>query len=76
MIHDLDNAIALVDVPDRDLGHSAFLVLEPKVLAFHPTVPSGSILNASSVGAKTVKGPALSSVSTSPAAFTAATRVV
>src|SRR5688572_13195993 len=40
------------------------------------TVPAGSLANASSVGAKTVNGPAPCSVSTSPAAFTAATSVV
>ncbi len=40
------------------------------------TVPAGSFANASLVGAKTVKGPLLDSVSTSPAALTAATRVV
>ncbi len=40
------------------------------------TVPEGNIPNASFVGAKTVKGPALFSVSTRPAAFTAATNVV
>ena len=40
------------------------------------TVPAGSLANAASVGANTVNGPAPFSVSTSPAAFTAATRVV
>src|SRR5208337_3146293 len=40
------------------------------------TVPAGRRAKASLVGAKTVKGPAPSSVSTRPAAFTAATRVV
>ncbi|MOA43709.1 hypothetical protein D3C78_1658870 [compost metagenome] len=40
------------------------------------TVPAGSFANASFVGAKTVNGPLLLSVSTSPAAFTAATSVV
>src|ERR1700749_4166363 len=40
------------------------------------TVPAGSLLNASFVGANTVKGPGDSSVGTSPAAFTAATSVV
>src|SRR5579864_2541787 len=40
------------------------------------TVPAGSLANASLVGAKTVNGPAPLSVSTRPAAFTAATRVV
>ncbi len=40
------------------------------------TVPAGSFLNAASVGAKTVKGPGPDSVSTRPAAFTAATSVV
>ena len=39
------------------------------------TVPAGSFENAALVGANTVKGPALISVSTSPAAFTAATSV-
>jgi hypothetical protein len=38
------------------------------------TVPFGSFENAASVGASTVKGPFPSSVSTSPAAFTAATK--
>src|ERR1700760_3619402 len=40
------------------------------------TVPAGNLLNASLVGANTVKGPADSKVSTNPAAFTAATKVV
>src|SRR5262249_30458495 len=40
------------------------------------TVPAGSFENAALVGANTVKGPAPSSVSTRPAAFTAATSVV
>ena len=40
------------------------------------TVPAGSLAKASSVGAKTVKGPAPLRVSTKPAAVTAATRVV
>src|SRR5437868_11593022 len=40
------------------------------------TVPAGSLAKASWVGAKTVNGPGLFSVSTRPAAFTAATRVV
>src|SRR5271166_5911172 len=40
------------------------------------TVPAGSLAKASSVGAKTVKGPLPFKVSTSPAAFTAATRVL
>jgi hypothetical protein len=39
------------------------------------TVPAGSAAKASSVGAKTVKGPSPFSVSTSPAASTAATSV-
>src|ERR687894_649125 len=39
------------------------------------TVPSGRAANASSVGAKTVKGPSPRSVSSSPAAWTAVTRV-
>ena len=40
------------------------------------TVPAGSLAKASLVGAKTVKGPGELSVSTRPAALTAATRVV
>src|SRR5208337_1925633 len=40
------------------------------------TVPGGSLSNASLVGAKTVNGPGPCSVSTSPAACTAATSVV
>ena len=40
------------------------------------TVPLGSLAKASSVGAKTVKGPALLRVSTRPAAPRAAARVV
>src|SRR5215468_1110384 len=40
------------------------------------TVPAGSFVKASFVGAKTVNGPADLSVSTRPAALTAATRVV
>jgi hypothetical protein len=40
------------------------------------TVPVGSFPKAALVGAKTVNGPGPCSVSTSPAAFTAATRVV
>src|SRR6185437_10057776 len=40
------------------------------------TVPAGSAANASLVGANTVNGPGPSSVSTRPAAFTAATSVV
>src|SRR5471032_1637374 len=40
------------------------------------TVPAGRAANASFVGAKTVNGPLLFSVSTRPAAFTAATSVV
>ncbi len=40
------------------------------------TVPAGSAANASLVGAKTVNGPGLLSVSTRPAALTAATSVV
>ena len=39
-------------------------------------MPSGNLANAASLGANTVKGPSLFSVSTRPAAFTAATRVV
>ena len=39
-------------------------------------MPGGSLAKASLVGANTVNGPAPSRVSTSPAAFTAATRVV
>src|SRR6185369_432667 len=41
-----------------------------------PTVPAGSLSKAALVGANTVKGPAPFRVSTNPAAFTAATRVV
>uniref|UniRef100_A0A0K2TAX1 Uncharacterized protein n=1 Tax=Lepeophtheirus salmonis TaxID=72036 RepID=A0A0K2TAX1_LEPSM len=37
---------------------------------------SGNFLNSLSAGAKTVKGPSLLSVSTSPAAWTAATNPV
>ena len=40
------------------------------------TVPAGSLANASSVGAKTVNGPVPFSVSTSPAAFSAAVSVL
>ena len=40
------------------------------------TVPVGSLANAALVGANTVNGPGPCSVSTSPAAFTAATSVV
>src|SRR6478736_7263670 len=40
------------------------------------TVPAGSFLKAALVGANTVKGPSPDSVSTRPAAFTAATSVV
>ena len=40
------------------------------------TVPAGSLSNAELVGANTVNGPLLLSVSTSPAALTAATSVV
>src|SRR6201991_4347447 len=40
------------------------------------TVPAGSLANASLVGANTVNGPGPDSVSTRPAAFTAATSVV
>jgi hypothetical protein len=40
------------------------------------TVPAGNLSKASFVGANTVKGPLLFKVSTSPAALTAATRVV
>ncbi len=40
------------------------------------SVPAGSLAKASSVGANTVNGPGPFSVSTSPAAFTAATRVL
>ena len=40
------------------------------------TVPAGSLPNAALVGANTVNGPLLCSVSTRPAAFTAATSVV
>src|SRR5208282_5926217 len=40
------------------------------------TVPAGSLAKASLVGANTVKGPGPDSVSTRPAALTAATRVV
>ncbi len=40
------------------------------------TVPAGSMANAALVGAKTVNGPGPFSVSTNPAALTAATRVV
>jgi hypothetical protein len=40
------------------------------------TVPAGSLANAAFTGANTVNGPALCSVSTRPAAFTAATSVV
>ena len=39
-------------------------------------MPFGSLANASSVGAKTVKGPVPDSVSTRPAAWTAATSVL
>src|SRR6185312_1411463 len=40
------------------------------------TVPAGNASKASLVGANTVNGPLLSNVGTSPAAFTAATKVV
>src|SRR5580698_4853189 len=40
------------------------------------TVPAGSFANAALVGANTVNGPGPFSVSTNPAAFTAATSVV
>src|SRR3989344_3942674 len=40
------------------------------------TVPAGSLANAASVGAKTVNGPGDASVSTRPAALTAATSVL
>src|SRR5438270_4028939 len=40
------------------------------------TVPAGSLAKAALVGAKTVNGPGLDSVSTRPAALTAATSVV
>src|SRR4029077_15822028 len=40
------------------------------------TVPAGSLAKASLVGANTVNGPVPDSVSTRPAAFTAATSVV
>src|SRR6476661_11291195 len=40
------------------------------------TVPAGSLAKAALVGANTVKGPGPCSVSTRPAAFTAATSVV
>src|SRR3569623_795821 len=40
------------------------------------TVPFGSVAKAALVGANTVNGPGPDKVSTSPAAFTAATRVV
>ena len=40
------------------------------------TVPAGNFANASSVGANTVKGPALFKVSTKPAAVTAAANVL
>ena len=40
------------------------------------TVPAGSASNAAFTGANTVNGPLLCSVSTRPAAFTAATSVV
>ena len=40
------------------------------------TVPAGNLANASSVGAKTVNGPVPLSVSTSPAAFSAAASVL
>src|SRR4029077_13701118 len=40
------------------------------------TVPAGSLANAALVGANTVNGPGPDSVSTRPAAFTAATSVV
>ncbi len=49
------------------------------VLGLHQmsrTVPAGSLANAALVGANTVNGPAPDSVSTRPAAFTAATSVV
>ena len=39
-------------------------------------MPAGNLANASLVGANTVKGPAPFNVSTRPAAFTAATKVV
>ena len=39
------------------------------------TVPAGSLAKAASVGAKTVNGPGPFSVSTSPAAWSAAARV-
>ena len=39
-------------------------------------MPAGSLANAASVGANTVNGPLPLSVSTRPAAFTAATRVL
>jgi hypothetical protein len=58
------------DVVREDLGESGL------ILTSVSTVPAGSLAKASSVGAKTVNGPAPSSVSTRPAAFTAATRVL
>jgi len=44
-------------------------------LSSESTVPAGNFANAAFVGAKTVNGPGPDSVSVSPAAFTAATRV-
>ena len=55
------------DVRDRD-----FIC----VLSRLSTVPVGSFANGALVGANTVKGPGPCSVSTRPAAFTAATSVV
>ena len=64
---------------------AAHPLLTPMALAAAPgdnrlsrssTVPAGSFSKAALVGAKTVKGPSPDSVSTRPAAFTAATSVV
>ena len=65
-------------VDDRPYGGGPGMVMKYEPLAgalaaARSRVPEGSLAKAASVGAKTVKGPLPLRVSTSPAAFTAAT---
>ena len=78
MVYDVNNAIRLPHVGDRNFGDATFVIGERDgVAARHRGKrPAGNAANASLVGANTVNGPGLLSVSTSPAAFTAATSVV